>query len=80
MEMQVRQEGPVHIIACQGRMDANVSGSLKERIQQLVEKGARRLIVDLEGVDFLESGMEMWVRPPGKAPWLPYWRRWSAAS
>ena len=36
-------------------MDANVSGSLKQRIQQLVEKGARRLILDLEGVDFLDS-------------------------
>ncbi|MEW6443851.1 MAG: STAS domain-containing protein [bacterium] len=55
MEMQVRQEGALHIVSCQGRMDANVSGALKDRIQQLVDKGATRLVLDLEGVDFLDS-------------------------
>jgi anti-sigma B factor antagonist len=55
MEMQVRQEGLFHIVGCQGRMDATVAGSLKDRILQLVDKGARRLILDLGGVDFLDS-------------------------
>lgn len=55
MEIQIREEGNVQILACLGRMDAQVSGVLKERIQELLDKGSANLVLDLEGLDFLDS-------------------------
>ena len=55
MEIQIREEGKVQILACQGRMDAQVSDLLKERIQELLDKGAKELVLDLEGLEFLDS-------------------------
>ena len=55
MEIQVREDGKVQILACQGRMDAQVSGLLKEHIQGLLDKGATELVLDLDGLEFLDS-------------------------
>ena len=55
MEMQVREDGKVQILACVGRMDAQVSGLLKDRIQEILDTGSTRLILDLEGLEFLDS-------------------------
>ena len=55
MEIQLQTEGPARILTCQGRLDAHVSGTLKEKIQQLLDEGAVHLVIDLEGVDFLDS-------------------------
>ena len=55
MEIQIREEGKVQILACQGRMDAQVSDLLKERILELLDKGATDLVLDLEGLEFLDS-------------------------
>ena len=40
MEIQIRDEGKVKVLACLGRMDAQVSGLLKERIQGLLDEGS----------------------------------------
>ncbi len=55
MDIQVDEHGKVQVIACTGRMDAQVSGLVKERIQELLEQGATRLVVDMEGLEFLDS-------------------------
>jgi anti-sigma B factor antagonist len=55
MEIQVREDGKVQILACRGRMDAQVSGFLKGRIQELLDKGATELVLDLDGLEFLDS-------------------------
>jgi anti-sigma B factor antagonist len=55
MEIQIREDGKVQILACQGRMDAQVSGLLKESILELLDKGATELVVDLENLEFLDS-------------------------
>ena len=55
MEMKVQEDGKVQILACVGRMDAQVSVLLKERIQELLDTGATQLIMDLEGLEFLDS-------------------------
>lgn len=55
MEIAHQTEGKVRILACQGRLDAQVSGILKESIQKLLDEGAASLVIDLEGVDFLDS-------------------------
>jgi anti-sigma B factor antagonist len=55
MEIQVDEHGKVQVLACEGRMDAQVSGLLKDRIQELLDKGATQLVVDMEGLEFLDS-------------------------
>ncbi len=55
MEIQVGEHGKVQVLACEGRMDAQVAGLLKDRLQELLDKGATQLVVDLEGLEFLDS-------------------------
>ena len=55
MEIKLQNEGTVRILSCQGRLDAQVSNTLKENIQQQLDEGAVNLVIDLEGVDFLDS-------------------------
>ena len=55
MEIQVDEHGKVQVLACEGRMDAQVSGLLKDRIQELLDKGTTQLVVDMEGLEFLDS-------------------------
>lgn len=55
MEIQVSEQEKAQVLACTGRMDAQVSGLLKERIQELLDQGATRIVMDLEGLEFLDS-------------------------
>ena len=55
MEIQIHEDGKVQILACQGRMDAQVSGLLKERIQEILDQGATTLVLDLKELEFLDS-------------------------
>jgi anti-sigma B factor antagonist len=55
MEIQIREHGKVQVLACQGRMDAQVSGLLKEHIQEILDQGATKLVLDLKELDFLDS-------------------------
>ncbi len=55
MEMQLREEHMVQILSCQGRIDAQVSDRVKERVQELLDQGASQIILDLEGVELLDS-------------------------
>jgi anti-sigma B factor antagonist len=55
MEIQVDAHGKVQVLTCEGRMDAQVSGLLKDRIQELLDKGTTQLVVDMEGLEFLDS-------------------------
>lgn len=55
MEIDVREQGSCHLVVCRGRMDADASGPFKERIACLCAGGVTKLVVDLSGVDFLDS-------------------------
>ena len=55
MEMELRDQGLIKILTLQGRLDAQVSGIVKERVHQLLDEGATSLVLDLGGVDFLDS-------------------------
>ena len=55
MEIDVREEGKVRILSCQGRLDAQVSGVVKDQIKQHIDEGSTCLILDLKGVEFLDS-------------------------
>jgi anti-sigma B factor antagonist len=43
------------VLAVQGEVDVYTAPQLREKLIQLVDEGERKLIVDLEGVEFLDS-------------------------
>jgi stage II sporulation protein AA (anti-sigma F factor antagonist) len=49
-----RQDG-VTIIAPQGRIDTTTSGTVEDAIRRVVDSGARDLVVDFAGVDYISS-------------------------
>ena len=48
------EQGPA-VIVVDGELDAYTAPKLKERLADLIEDGTHQLIVDLEGVEFLDS-------------------------
>lgn len=57
MELSVtsRQEGDRTVISVSGEIDVYTAPSLRERLNELVASGYYNLVVDMEGVEFLDS-------------------------
>ena len=51
---QINRDG-IAIVSPKGRIDSTTSGSLEDAIRQVVDGGARNLVVDLGGVDYISS-------------------------
>jgi anti-sigma B factor antagonist len=50
-----RQEGARTVISVSGEIDVYTAPSLRERLNELVASGHYDLVVDMEGVEFLDS-------------------------
>ena len=46
---------PYAVLAVKGEVDVYTAPRLRERLVDLVSQGKHRIVVDLEGVDFLDS-------------------------
>src|SRR2546428_9271364 len=46
---------PYTVLAVKGEVDVYTAPRLREKLVELVSQGKRQLVVDLEGVDFLDS-------------------------
>ena len=57
MELTVdsRQEGGRTVVVVNGEIDVYTAPTLRERLNELVTAGHRDLVVDMQGVDFLDS-------------------------
>jgi stage II sporulation protein AA (anti-sigma F factor antagonist) len=56
--MEIGEERPsegILIVVPQGRVDSTTSGELERRLLQHVEKGERRLVVDLARIEYISS-------------------------
>jgi anti-sigma B factor antagonist len=67
-------EVQVTLLHLKGDLDASTEGQVVQRARELVEQGARRLVVDLSGVGYLSSAgvralhkVYLLVRPPDEA-------------
>ncbi len=55
MQYQTKVEDDITIVSCTGKLDASCSSHFKDYLKRLIEQGTFRLIVTMEGVDFLDS-------------------------
>lgn len=55
LSLSTREIAGAHIVDVRGEIDVSTSPKLRERLVSLVNKGATRLVIDLEGVEFIDS-------------------------
>lgn len=53
--MQARTEGPWVVVDVEGEVDMFTAPKLRERLVQTVDQGNYRIVVDLQGVSFMDS-------------------------
>jgi anti-sigma B factor antagonist len=55
MELKIRRNQEIYVIDIQGEVDLYTSFKLKELFISMVDKKIERFIINLEGVDYLDS-------------------------
>ena len=55
LELHTVEESDGVVLAVYGEIDATTTGRLRERIRDVFDAGTRRLVVDMSGVDFIDS-------------------------
>jgi anti-sigma B factor antagonist len=55
MQIEVAKTGSVTVMDIEGRIDSGTASGLSQALSEAIEKGATRLVIDLEGVDYVSS-------------------------
>lgn len=55
LQVQSRQEKGVVVVAPRGRLTLDYGSALHDEVKRVVEGGARRVLVDLAAVDYVDS-------------------------
>jgi anti-anti-sigma factor len=55
MDVRVHRDGPASVVAVSGAVDAATAPALRARLDELIEAGERRFVVDLSGVPLMDS-------------------------
>ena len=55
MKVDFTDQGDVKVVSLQGRLDTNNSPGVREALDKAVDDGARKLLLDFGGVDFVSS-------------------------
>jgi len=55
MQITHRKEGQVDIFCLEGRFDAHCAGKVEEELNSAISKEARKLLIDLEGCEYISS-------------------------
>ncbi|HVL93203.1 MAG TPA: STAS domain-containing protein [Acidimicrobiales bacterium] len=53
--LDVSEHGAATVLAVRGEVDVYTAPRLRERLVELVNQGKRMIVIDLEGVEFLDS-------------------------
>ena len=55
LDIHVSAEAQVMIVTVQGRVDSSTAGQLGEALTGVVEEGFSRIVLNLDGVDYMSS-------------------------
>ena len=55
LEVETSKRGDTDVLTLRGEIDVYTAPRLRQAIIDLVEAGAKRIVVDMEAVDFLDS-------------------------
>ncbi len=55
MQITQKQEGEVHIFSLKGDFDYNSAGEVEHGLDLGISQGARKLLVDLDGTEYMSS-------------------------
>ena len=55
LELTVSEHGGETVVGAAGELDVNTAPELREQLARLVNEGARRIVVDLADVSFVDS-------------------------
>jgi anti-anti-sigma factor len=67
-EIQVRREGDAALVVPVGDLDSSTASSLDRAIQEALDEGARRVVLDLAGVEYVDSrGLDLLIRATERA-------------
>ena len=55
MEFNVRGRGDVTIVGITGKLDTQASPVAQEQLITLIDKGANKILIDLDGLDYISS-------------------------
>lgn len=55
MELSVTTSGPVTVLKIDGRLDSNTSRELEDKVMGVITGGAKRVLMDFGGVDYINS-------------------------
>ncbi|HIC92873.1 MAG TPA: anti-sigma factor antagonist [Anaerolineae bacterium] len=63
MKIEVTRENGIAVVAVEGEIDVETSPQLRERFDELLAEGEHNFVIDLTGVDFIDSsGLAAFVR------------------
>ncbi|MBC7254451.1 MAG: STAS domain-containing protein [Actinobacteria bacterium] len=54
-QTRVREVGDIPVVELEGEVDLSTSPRFKEIVYQLVDSGKRDIVIDLDGLDFMDS-------------------------
>ena len=55
LDVKLERDGAMCVISLSGEVDVYTSPSFKDRLVSAIDEGCTRIVVDLEGVDFIDS-------------------------
>ena len=55
MEFDVRESGDVTIVGITGKLNTQTAPVAQEQLIALIDKGAKKILIDLDGLDYISS-------------------------
>ena len=55
MQINQKEEKGIHILSLDGRFDAHSAGDIEKELNLTISKGARKLLLDMDSVEYISS-------------------------
>ena len=55
MQITLKEEKGIHIFSLDGRFDAHSAGDVEKELNLAISKGARKLLLDMDSVEYMSS-------------------------